>query len=105
MYNNQTHTFLPLISNYKYSSPSLSTKRLSKEIDDLTNSGIKSLSSRSLTGGLSIKRNVVRQLSLLSRNITASLSLSSVNLETENLSGELEDLVLYFAVLGKEISI
>jgi hypothetical protein len=62
-------------------------------------------SSGSLTRGRSIKLDVVCKLRLLSSKVTATSALGSINLNTQNLGRELEDLVLYLAVLFAHISI
>ena len=55
--------------------------------------------SGSLSRGGSIELDIIRELCLLSRKIAGAATLGSLNLDTKNLSRELEDLVLYLAVL------
>jgi hypothetical protein len=57
-----------------------------------------------LSSSRSIKPNVGSKLSLFSSKIGIVSSLGGIDLDTENLSGELEDLVLYFAVLIRIVS-
>ena len=56
-------------------------------------------SSGSLSSSRSVKLDVVGELGLLSREVRGRSSLRGGNLDAENLSSELEDLVLYFAIL------
>jgi hypothetical protein len=56
-------------------------------------------SSRSLSACRSVKLDVIRKLRLLSGKVTGASALGRLNLNTQNLGRELEDLVLYFAIL------
>jgi hypothetical protein len=58
-----------------------------------------------LTGSGYIESDVLGKLGLLSSEIGSVTTLSSLNLDAENLSGELEDLVLDLAVLSSYVSI
>ena len=62
-------------------------------------------SSRRLSRGRSVKLDVVCKLRLLSSKVAAASALGSINLNPQNLGRELEDLVLYLAVLFAYISI
>jgi hypothetical protein len=63
------------------------------------NHPIKRNSRARLSSHSGIKLNIIGQLRLLSRQITVISSLSGLDLDTEDLSCELQDLVLYLAVL------
>lgn len=55
----------------------------------------------SLSRSRSIKLDIIRQLSLLSSQITSIPSLSSINLDAQYFGRQFENLVLYFAILHK----
>lgn len=108
-FSSQTTQQIHLSPNKYNYYPHLSTEPLLTSINTvavITNesylrSRIERNRSRVLSGGSSIKLNIVRKLSLLSGEISIVASLSSLNLDTEDLCGELEDLVLDLAVLFK----
>lgn len=72
---------------------------------NLCNCRVKGNGSHILASRLGVKRNVVGQLGLLSGNISGGIiTLRTLDLETQNLGRELEDLVGDFGVLFHLVS-
>jgi hypothetical protein len=66
---------------------------------------IETNNSRNLSRRSTIKFDITRELRLLSRQITVAATLRSLYLETKYFGRELEDFVLYLAVLLSTISL
>lgn len=114
-----TFLFIATSQSYSPTLPSTSSSRLSCHLPSISSTlsphsplprpshlktallthPIKRNSRARLSSRSGIKLNIIRQLHLLSRQITVISSLSGLDLDTEDLSCELQDLVLYLAVL------
>lgn len=89
----------PLVSYLSLPSSHRSSHNPTSEEEEYLRSTSEVHSSRCLSSRGSIKLNVVGKLGLFSSEVRVISTLSSIDLDTKNLGGELEDLVLYLAVL------